>query len=328
MRATPVAINWHPGLPVYACESFLKRVGDEYGWLGGFDDSEELRCILPYTVVRKAFFSMVRFRVETIPLREDLNVQEEKSFLNSTVDYFRSIGKDIIIPATNNTIFRTYPDGAVAVPYGSFVIDLTQPEENLWSNLHSKHRNVVRNAIRKGVVIRSGLEYMDAAYSFVKETLTRSRLRFMNHKEFMRYIYSLDKNVNIFVCDYQGTLQGCAVIPFSSHSAYYAYGGSISQPITGAMNLLHWEAIRHFRSLGVRRYDFVGVRINPHKNSKQEGLMMFKERFGGQLVQGYMWKYSLRPLKYAAYSLAVRILKGGDIVDTEKNKMVDIKSIS
>ena len=49
--------------------------------------------------------------------------------------------------------------------------------------------------------------------------------------------------------------------------------------------------------------------------------MMFKERFGGQLFQGYMWKYSLRPLQYAAYSLAVRLLRGGDIVDAERHKL-------
>ena len=34
MKATPIEINWHPGLPIYASESFLKAVGDEYGWLG------------------------------------------------------------------------------------------------------------------------------------------------------------------------------------------------------------------------------------------------------------------------------------------------------
>ena len=134
-------------------------------------------------------------------------------------------------------------------------------------------------------------------------------------------VLGLGENVKIFVADYQGVVQGCAVIPFSSHSAYYVYGGSIPEPLTGATNLLHWEAIRQFRELGVKRYDFVGVRINPEKGSKQEGLMMFKQRFGGQLVQGYMWKYSLHPLKYAVYSLAVRFLRGGDIVDHERHKL-------
>ena len=87
---------------------------------------------------------MVRFRVETISLGGELEVQEEKAFLNSAVEYFRSTGADMIIPATTNTIFRTYPDGAVAAPYGTYIIDLSQPEETLWSNLNSRHRRKVR----------------------------------------------------------------------------------------------------------------------------------------------------------------------------------------
>ena len=91
--------------------------------------------------------------------------------------------------------------------------------------------------------------------------------------------------------------------------------------MTGATNLLQWEAVRLFRGIGVKRYDFVGVRINPEKGSKQAGLMSFKQRFGGELAQGYMWKYSIRPARYAFYALAVRFLRGGDIVDHERHKM-------
>ena len=127
----------------------------------------------------------------------------------------------------------------------------------------------------------------------------------------------------ILVAYYSGAIQGCVVIPFSKHSAYYVYGGSIPDPIAGATNMLHWEAIKHFRHLGVKRYDFVGVRINPEHGSKQAGLKMFKERFGGELVKGYMWKYSLKPLKFACYSLASRLLRGGDIVDCERHKLED-----
>lgn len=324
MRAVQVEIDWHPGLSIYASEPFLKAVGDDYGWLGGIDDSGKLRCILPYTIIQKAIVRMVRFRVETIPLGEALEVEEEKSFLNSAIECFRSIGADMIIPATTNTIFRTYPDGAVVAPYGTYIIDLCRPEETLWSGLNSSHRRKVRLAMKHGVQIRSGMEYLNSAYELVRDTFKRSRLGFMGYKEFNRYVLGLNENVKIFVADYQGFVQGCVVIPFSNYSAYYVYGGSIPEPITGAMNLLHWEAIRQFREIGVQRYDFVGVRINPKKGSKQEGLMMFKERFGGQLVQGYMWKHPLRPLKYTVYSLSVRLFRGGDIVDHERHKFKEI----
>jgi len=321
LKACPVPIRWHSGLSIYASEAFLKTAGAEYGWLGGLDASGEMRCVLPYTIIHKPLIRMVRFRVETIPWTSDLGLDEEAAFLNSAVDYFASIGADMIIPASTNALFRTFPHGAVAAPYGSYVLDLTQPEEILWNNLHSKHRNVVRKAQKKGVQVHTGLQHLQTAYALITATLKRSRLGFMSLEKFQRLVAALGQNITIFVGDFQGTPQGCAVVPFSNYSAYYLYGGTAAEPVSGAMNLLQWEAIRHFRNLGVNRYDFVGVRINPEKGSKQDGLKMFKERFGGRLLQGYMWKVPIKPMKYKAYSLAVRLLRGGDIVDQERHKL-------
>jgi hypothetical protein len=50
---------------------------------------------------------------------------------------------------------------------------------------------------------------------------------------------------------------------------------------------------------------------------------MFKERFGGTLVQGYLWKFGYRPVKYFLYNLAARWRRGGDIVDQERHKLTD-----
>jgi hypothetical protein len=321
MQARPVPINWHSGLSIYASEAFLKTAGDDYGWLGGFDGSGNIRCVLPYSVMRKAIFKMVRFRVEVIPLVDGFTIEDEKSFLTAVVSHFRAAGADMIIPATASTIFRAYPDGADAAPYGTFRIDLTLPEETLWANIHQKHRNVIRNAMKSGVQVRSGMEYLDAAYGMVRETLKRSGLGFQSRDSFMRLVSDLRENVKVFVAEHQGVIQGCAVIPFSGHGAYYVYGGSAPETATGAMNLLHWEAIRQLRERGVRSYDFVGARINPEPGSKQEGLKRFKERFGGQFVQGYMWKYSFQPIKYFLYGTGVRLLHGGDIVDQERHNL-------
>jgi hypothetical protein len=321
MRALPIDIAWHPGLSIYASKESLKSAGTEYGWLGGMDQLGRLRCILPYTVVRKATVRMVRFRVETIRIDDTLGLEEEKSFLNSAVEYFRSIDADVIIPATTNAIFRTYPDNAVAAPYGTYVIDLRQSEETLWKNVHSKHRNVIRNAQNKGVRILTGIEHANGAYSLIRETFKRSSLPFMSHQAFERMLCGLGANVKVFVADCDGVVHGCAVIPFSKQSAYYSYGGTVSQPLSGATNLLQWEAIRYFRSLGVKCYDFCGVRIAPEKGSKAAGLMMYKQRFGSELRQGYIWKRAITPLRSAIYSLSIRLLRGGDIVDRERHKL-------
>lgn len=321
MKAKRIDINWHQGLPIFASEPFLKAVGDEYGWLGGFDNTGNLRCILPYTIIRKAIFRMARFRVETIPMVEDIDVQEEKLFLNSAIEYLRSIGADMVIPATTNTIFRTHPDGADVAPYGTYVIDLNQPEDILWRNIDRITRQNINTAIKKGVNIRTGSEHLDATYMLVRDTFRRSRLPFMNYKSFKRFVLGLGDHGKIMIAEYQGVAQSYVFFAFSNYCAYAIYAGNVSNQHQGANKLLYWEAICAFKKLGIQRYDFVGARIDPEKGSKEWALNSFKKHFGAKLRQGYIWKYSFNPLKYRLYCLGARLRSGGDIVDAERHKL-------
>jgi Acetyltransferase (GNAT) domain len=321
VQARAVEIAWHSGLPVYASETFLRTVANEYGWIGGSDHAGQLRCILPYAVMRKAGFRIVRFRLATVPLQGDLDLAQEKSFLNNATEYLRSTGVDLIMPGANSAVFRTYPDGADAAPYGTFIKDLDQPEDALMKAIHSTFRYNIRRAIRERVEVKEGLQYLDTAYGLVGDTLKRSGQSFRKYDEFKKTVKSLGEQVKILVAERDGVCQGCMVSPFSQHTAYTWYCGSRPEPVIGAMHLLHWEAMCRFRKMGVKHFDFQGVRIDPDKGSKQEGILNFKSRFGGTLVQGYVWKYSFRPMKSAAYDIAIRLLKGGDIVDMERHKL-------
>ena len=111
------------------------------------------------------------------------------------------------------------------------------------------------------------------------------------------------------------------VFGYSNYCAYAIYAGNRDSQQPGSNKLLYWEAIRLFQGLGAQRYDFVGARISPTKGSKEEALGSFKRRFGATLKEGYMWKYSLHPLKYRLYGMAARFRSGGDIVDVERHKM-------
>jgi len=326
MKAVPIDIRWHEGLPVFASESFLKAVSDEYGWLGGFDDSGQLLCILPFTIIKKLSFKFVRFRVETIPQVENFSVNEEKVFLNSCLDFFRSKKAHVIIPATTNSIFRTYPEGAIAAPYGTYIINLRQPEEVLWHNIERITRQNIKRAINLGVTVREAKEESQAAYELIRQTFKRSNLPFMSFGAFQKYMDGLGQHGLILKAEHQGLAQSYVVFAYSQYRAYAVYAGNSANMTPGANKLLYWEAIKLFKRLGVKDYDFVGVRINPEKGSKQDALSSFKKHFGGQLVQGYIWKCSLNPVKYRLYNLAARIRSGGDIVDAEKHKMADLKS--
>jgi hypothetical protein len=323
IKAEPIKIQWDPSLPVFAKEEFLSAVGDEYGWLGGIDESGTLRCVLPYTIVRKAGLRMVRFRVETIPLGAALDVLAEKSFLNSVVQHFRKTRADVIIPPTNNTLFRTYPEGAKPAPYGSYVIDLRQPEDVLWRNIAKGTRQNIGTARKDSVSIREGMEFLDPAYDVIRETFSRSKIAFMHRDSFKRFALALGDNGKLLIAEYQGVAQSYSLFAFSTPCAYWMYGGNIHHQHQGAMKLLQWEAIRLFRNLGVCKFDFFGARINPQKGSKQEGINLMKKHLGATLSEGYMWKYSLRPWHAWVYSIGVRVLRGGDIVDQEGHKLKD-----
>ncbi len=321
VTAEPIDIQWNPNLTVFAKEDFLRAVGDDYGWLGGIDESGTLRCFLPYTIIRKGGLRLVRFREATVPLGAELDTLEERSFLNSVVECFRKVHADVIIPATNNSIFRTYPDGADVAPYGSYSIDLIQPEEVLWRNIGRIMRQNIGTAQKDGVSIREGMVFLDPAYDLVLETFRRSRLAFMNRNAFKRFALALGEHGKLLMAEYQGVAQSYCFFAFSQYCAYAIYAGNAVNQHQGANKLLYWEAIRLFQSLGVQKFDFFGARINPPKGSKQESINLLKKRFGAVLQEGYIWKYSLRPWRASAYSIGIRLLRGGDIVDQEERRV-------
>ncbi len=151
--AAPAEIEWHSGLPIYASEEFLKSEGGEFGWIGGTNHTGVLRCVLPYTVIRKPGLRMIRFQTETISLQEEISLEEERIFLNGVVKFFRTAGADIIIPSGNHAIFRTYPDAAIVGPYGTFVNQLDRTEEALMGEVRKTFRQNIRKATAAGVQI-------------------------------------------------------------------------------------------------------------------------------------------------------------------------------
>jgi lipid II:glycine glycyltransferase (peptidoglycan interpeptide bridge formation enzyme) len=232
---------------------------------------------------------------------------------------------DVIIPATTNTVFRTFPSGADAAPYGSHHVDLTTPEPVLWRRIQKITRQNIGTARSLGVEIRDDFDDTRHVYDLIRDTFRRSHLAFMDYDAFCRYLSGLKGNGRIITAHYQGTLQSCVVYGFSTYCAYAVYGGNRADMVQGAGKLLHWETMLYFKRLEVKRYDFCGARINPHKGSKQESINAFKHRLGGELVAGYIWKYPLRPVGALVYSYAIRLSRGGDIVDQERHKMTDIR---
>jgi len=164
---------------------------------------------------------------------------------------------DTIIPGSNNAIFRTYPDGACAAPYGSYVLDLRQSEEMLWKNISKKTRQNINSAKRSGVAIRDAGKFRDDAYKLIVGTFKRSKLPFMSGGSFKRIIDGLGENGKIMMAEYEGVAQSYIMFAVSNYCAYAIYGGNVEGQQLGAQKLLIWEAIRSFSQMGVKNSTFM-----------------------------------------------------------------------
>ena len=61
--------------------------------------------------------------------------------------------------------------------------------------------------------------------------------------------------------------------------------------------------------------------------SKLEGIQRFKERFGGELKKGFIWKYPVNGLKYFLFQIFTRVFYlikfqkyEGDIIEQERKR--------
>ena len=101
--------------------------------------------------------------------------------------------------------------------------------------------------------------------------------------------------------------------------------GEIFENVYGVLTHQLHGMCHDMKKRGVKWYDFVGARINPIPGSKQEGIQRFKSRFGGELKIGYLWKYSISPLKVRLYQTYIKLKNSRshsytkDIIDQENS---------
>jgi hypothetical protein len=288
-------------LPIFATENYLKSKSDEYGWFvtDGF--------VLPFTIEKKLFIKRLIFTTDTIYLKENLTILEEKEFLNEIISYCKENDIcDFIFKAQSNVVFNIYPDNCEHVEWGTYEIDLNISSDEIFSNYTSKTRNMVRKAIKTDITV-STTKDIKKVYENIRNTFLRQNSILFPSLE---YLYKLQKNLNnnieFFIAEQNNIIQGAAIIIYDNSRAYYVYGGSIPRPAAGSMNLMHYKIMEFFQEKNVNYYDFVGARTCTEEKSKFESLQKFKKSFGSTLRIGYAFRVIINPLKYKVFSLAVQ----------------------
>lgn len=288
-------------LVAFATKEFLKAKGQDYGYIYGLDNDNNIVFYIAFILKKKLTFCLAEFQTSVVCLDEG-RLEEKKIFLNNAIKLLGEVHNvDFICQNPAYAIFDYYPENAIYTYFGSYICDLTNTEDELWKGVHSKHRNVIRKAIKNGIEIKINETPIEQIYEIIKKTQERSCHAFITIEKFEAMKKGLADKMD-FIAAYQGDiLQGCAVIVHDKKSAYYLFGGSCTKTFPGALNLLHWQAMLHYKENGLTKYDFVGARLSDHISAKLHGIQRFKERFGGNLQKGLLWKYIYKPHKYMIY---------------------------
>jgi hypothetical protein len=285
-------------LNFFSSKEYLSAQSNDYGWL--VDDN----FILPYVICKKLFFRYMIFPSETIYINHNVLLSDEKVFLNKVIEKIAKELKyvDFILRAPSNVVFNTVPDDAIYCKFGSLPVNLLQDKDVLFKNIHQKHRNAINKAQRDGVQINKGIQYKNDALNMIDCTMLRRGFESAS-ESICNELRGVGGNLEFYVSEYGGAIQGGAIIGLDNKKAYYLYGGSIERPHQGALTLMHWQIINDMKAKGLDEYVFVGARINVQKDSPIFGVQRFKERFGSVMKVGYMWKFPIKPFKYKLYIL-------------------------
>lgn len=316
LHVTRVTPDWTNDMPVFMSPQWLETQAPVSGWLEA-RPAPGTRILVPFVIRRRAFVHWLQLQW-SVWASQPIDVATERAFLEAVVRWSRAEGIDFIAQPPTMALFRSAPDGAASAPFGTVLIDLSLTEEELWAGLKRSNRTTIRKARAGAVCVEWGSHLADEAYALCARTMARSELGFPSPDRFHALVEHLGDSIDVGVARADGVSTAAVINPWSRYGAHCLFAGTSDSPAFGAANLLQWEAILRAREHGARLYDFVGVRLDPPPGSKYAGLRQFKTRFGGELVEGCLWKLPISGWRYGLYE-KMRHARGGadDIIDQE-----------
>lgn len=187
----------------------------------------------------------------------------------------------------------------------NFIIDLTQSEDELLKNLHSKTRYNIKIAQKYQVKVENRSD--DRAFEIYLKLYfeTCQRQDYHGHNEaYHRKAWESLRDAHmarIMIGSYQQKPLVAWMLLSFKDTFYYPYGGSSDQyKYAMANNLVAWEAIKLGKKLGLKKFDMWGA-LSKDADPMDPffGFHRFKAGYGGKLVE-YIGTYDL-VLNYPLY---------------------------
>jgi len=212
-------------------------------------------------------------------------------------------------------------------PKDTLVLDLSQTEEEIFQNFHSKHRYNIKLAQKKGIQIKildSDSEF-EEFYELVEKTDERKHIKSFPkkyYKELFEFAKKSAKTKTLpdlevrFFGAYLGKniAAGLVLVVWNNMAIYLIGANNYEYRQCMAPHLLQWETIKESKKIGAKEYDFWGIIRKEDFESDRElekhpwaGITRFKLGFGGKTVQfEKTFDYVISPLWYKIYKLAIK----------------------
>ncbi|MBL7916315.1 MAG: peptidoglycan bridge formation glycyltransferase FemA/FemB family protein [Bacteroidia bacterium] len=276
---------------------------------------EELNAYMPLRILDMKLFAPAQ--ILYAPLREsmELSKEEQMQFFNKLIRLLQNQGGcERLVQPHPYSILSAIPEGAKYCDFGTYVVDLeNQTIEQILEKFHPKYQKAVTHSEKNGAVVKIGKECLNDFFMIYKSTMERAGLHLDEFTYFQSlYDYLGENRISCgVVYDQDEPISGIFVI-HTLYGAFLTHAGTRGDSkLYGAAKLLNLEMMRHLKEKGVKKYDFVGVRLK-NNNPALEGIFRFKKGFGGDLKEGYLWKIDILPLKAKAYDLMVKLKSGND----------------
>jgi FemAB family len=166
----------------------------------------------------------------------------------------------------------------------TFILDLTQSEEELLINMHPKGRYNIKVARKHGVKIYEDSlspnafnKYLDLMFG---GTTKRQKI-YAHGRDYHQLLWASLKNkmAHLFVAEYKNKIIAADMIFKFKDGIYFAYGASaLEHKDVMVPTALLWEVTRWGKLSGCKFFDLWGA-------EEGKGFSRFKEQFGGKLVE-------------------------------------------
>ncbi len=284
--------------------------------------SENLKAFLPIRLFTSHFIKFIQILHAPIRDNKELNSEEQLQFFNEFIEYCKTnnLCERLVQPHPYG-ILSAIPNGSKYCEFGTYITDLaTKSDEEIFKQFHPKYQKAIHHTEKSGGVVKFGIEVLEDFYKCYEHTMRKAGAISENIQYFKAYCkYLGSENATPAVVYDNGNPVGGIFVVHTNYSALCTHAGSMGDTkLYGSMKYLHFEMMKRMKSLGVKKYDLVGVRIG-NNDPALEGIFRFKKGFGGELKKGYLWKIDIDPLKTRVYDFLLKLRHPGnlykDIID-------------